>query len=139
MKSSILKPGKKYTFSDYFHFNCPTKQIVAEFGYTLTSQVLTFPEFTNYDPVAISALQARFYKLWPLLPLTSEQARRDFLIGPLLLEIIDVCEVEILVQYQLYVDELLSGFLDYLMRGKHELLVIEAKKGDMDKGIITHV
>lgn len=134
MKSSIFKPGKKYTFSDYFDFNYPTEQIVAEFGYTFALQVLTLPELTNYNPAAILALQATYYKILPQITFTSEIAKREFLIAPLLLEIVKATEVKIFVEYPLDIDEHLSGVLDYLMRAEHELLVIEAKKGDIDKG-----
>jgi hypothetical protein len=30
--STILKEDKKYTFSDYFELNNPTKEIIEEFG-----------------------------------------------------------------------------------------------------------
>lgn len=62
MKSSIFKPGKKYTFSDYFDFNYPTEQIVDEFGYTFALLALTLPELTNYNPAAISTSYNLFYR-----------------------------------------------------------------------------
>lgn len=134
MKGSIFREGKKYTFSDYFDFNYPTEEIVAELGYSFAFQIITLPETTAYNTEAIQALQATFYKILPQITLTSEIAKREFLIAPILLEIAKETDSKIYSEYPVDIDDRLSGSLDYLIRAKQELLVIEAKKGDIDKG-----
>ena len=38
------------------------------------------------------------------------------------------------VEYAIDVNDKLNGVMDYLIRSKQELVVIEAKKGDLEKG-----
>ena len=37
MVRQILKPGRKYTFSDYYHLNYPTDEITQLFGYSFAT------------------------------------------------------------------------------------------------------
>ena len=134
MKGSIFKEGKRYTFSDYVDFNYPTEEIVGEFGYSFAFQVLALPEATTYNADAIRALQATYYKILPQITLTSEIAKREFLIAPILLELVKETDSKIHSEYPIEIDDKLSGTLDYLIRARQELLVIEAKKGELDKG-----
>jgi len=134
MKGSIFKAGKKYTFSDYFDFNYPTEEIVAEFGYSYILQVITLPESTRHNKAPIEALKETYYKILPQITLTSEMAKREFLIAPLIFELAKETDSKIYIEYPLDIDDKLSGLLDYLIRARQELLVIEAKKGDIDKG-----
>jgi hypothetical protein len=41
---------------------------------------------------------------------------------------------QINVEYPIEIDEKLGGMLDYLIRSEQEIIVIEAKKGDLEKG-----
>jgi len=134
MKQSIFKQGKKYTFSDYFDFNYTTEEIVAELGYTFALQVLSLPKVTDYNQAAIETLKRNYYKIMPQITLNSETAKREFLIAPLMFELALETNSKIQVEYFLEIDDKLSGLLDYLIRAHQALLVIEAKKGDLDKG-----
>lgn len=134
MNTPILKEGKKYTFSDYFNLNNPTEEIVGAFGYSYALEVITLPKATDYDKIALENLKATYYKILPRITLTSEIAKREFLIAPILLELVKATESKINVEYPIDLDEKLSGFIDYLIRAKQNLIVIEAKKGDLDKG-----
>jgi len=134
MKKSIFKEGKKYTFSDYFDLKYPTEEIVGEFGYSFSLQVITLPESDTYNADAVKALQATYYTIFPKITLTSEIAKREFLIAPILLEIVKETDSKISIEYPIEIDDKLSGSLDYLIRARQQLLVVEAKKGDLDKG-----
>lgn len=134
MKKSIFKEGRKYTFKDYFDLANPPEEIVAEFGYTCALEVLNLPESNQYDAESIERLRQDFYRVLPRLSLTSETAKREFLIAPVLFEVAKETEARISVEYPLDVDDHLSGLLDYLIRAQQALIVIEAKKGDIDRG-----
>ena len=133
MSKSILRADKSYTFSDYFEFAYPTKDIVAEFDYHFKLQKLDLPRF-SVPHGALDRLRTNFYKKLPHISLTSEAAKREFLVAPLLFELLDYLEVEIDVEYPLNVNNRLSGNIDYLIRSVHHLIVVEAKKADLDKG-----
>lgn len=134
MKKSILKEGRKYTFSDYFELNNPTEEIVGEFGYFFTLEAIDLPTSKEYDREAIKNLKDTFYKVLPKIAMTSEISKREFLIAPILIEIAKVTDSKINVEYPIEIDDKLSGSVDYLLRSTQELIVIEAKKGDLDKG-----
>ncbi len=134
MKKSIFKEDKKYTFSDYFNLQNSTDEIVAEFGYSFAFEVINLPRFTDYDKNIINNLQKTYYNILPKIIITSEMAKREFLIAPLLLEIVKNTDLKINVEYPLEINDKLSGFLDYLLRSKQDLIVIEAKKKDLDSG-----
>ena len=61
-------------------------------------------------------------------------AKRDFMIAPVLWGIICHVNAKIKVEYPIEVDNKLGGSLDYLIHSNQEIIVIEAKKGDLDKG-----
>lgn len=134
MKKSIFKEGKKYTFNDYFEMNNPTEEIVGEFGYSFSYQVINLPQSTDYQVADIKTLRETYYQILPKISLNSEIAKREFLIAPILTEIARNTDSKINVEYTIEVDDKLSGVLDYLIRSNQELLIIEAKKGDLDKG-----
>jgi hypothetical protein len=134
MKKSIFKEGKRYTFSDYFELNNPTEEIVAELGYSFSSEVINFVKSNDSHNNDIKTLQETFYKILPNITINSEIAKREFLIAPILVELTKTTNSKINVEYSIDVNDKLSGSLDYLIRLKQELIVIEAKKGDLDKG-----
>jgi hypothetical protein len=127
-----FKEGKKYTFSDYFDFNNPPEEIANEFGYEFDTQAI---DFSLEPPVnEIKKLQEIFYENLPKISLNSEMAKRYFMIAPLLWEIIRHVNAKINVEYPIEVDDKLGGLLDYLVHSEQEIIIIEAKKGDLDKG-----
>ena len=134
MKKSVFKEGKKYTFSDYFELNNPTEEIVAELGYSLALRDLNLPQSKDIDPDILDEIQTSYYELLPKITLNSEVAKREFMIAPLLHKVIRQIDAKLNIEYPIDVNERLSGSLDYLIRSKQELVVIEAKKGDLDRG-----
>ncbi|WP_083234214.1 hypothetical protein [Candidatus Marithrix sp. Canyon 246] len=134
MKTSIFKKNKKYTFSDYFEMNHPTKEIAAEFGYSFAFEVMQLPKYSDYDKDFVKTLQETYYTILPKINLNSEMAKREFLVAPLLLEIARTSDITINIEYSLNVNDKLSGLLDYLLIANQDLIIIEAKKKDIDNG-----
>lgn len=134
MRKPIFKEGKKYTFKDYFDLPNPIDDIVSELGYSYSLEVIDLPESKTCNIESILLLKESYYKVLPRITLTSEAAKKEFLIAPILFEVAKETESKISVEYPIEVDERLSGYLDYLIRSKQDLIVIEAKKGDIDRG-----
>jgi len=132
MVKSILNKEKSYTFSDYFELNYPTKDIVAEFDYKYTLTRLILPKGKLNGE--LNRLKEAFYKRLPHISLTSETARRAVLVDPVLLELFDYVEINMDIEYPIYVNEYLKGNIDYLLRSVQDLVVVEAKKADMERG-----
>ena len=133
MHHALLKPQRHYIFKDYFNFSNPPDEIAAEFGYDFALEVLQLPSVPA--PLEVTQrLEATYYRVLPKVPLTSETARREVFIAPLLLEIVQLLEAKLNIEYPLNVAANLNGILDYLLRTETALLVVEAKKGDLDRG-----
>lgn len=113
MSKPLFKEDRKYTFSDYFYFTNPTEEIAHYFGYSLTTKILDFPISTEIDGASIASLQESFYEVLPNITLDSEMAKRDFMIAPILWEVIRHAKAKISVEYQIDIDDRLSGSLDY--------------------------
>ena len=132
MKRQILEEGKSYTFSDYFDLSNPTKEIVAEFGYQFRLKKVDLPR-SPFDG-SLEKLKNNFYKKLPHISLNSETAKREVLVAPVLLELLDFIEIDIDIEYPLNVSNQLKGNIDYFIRSSGNLVVIEAKKADLERG-----
>jgi len=129
----ILQEGKRYTFSDYFELNYPTKNVLEEFGYSYSFEELVLPRSTQEMP-HVESLRRTYVRKLPYISLTSETAKREFYISPLLLELLNYIHPDIDVEYPLDAGENLSGTIDYFLKFRSDVVIIEAKKGDMEKG-----
>ena len=134
MARSIFKENKKYTFSDYFELNIPVDEIITELGYSFRLKEINIPFKTEIKPEVIERLQNSYYELLPKITLNSEIAKREFMIAPVLYEVIRDIEAKLNIEYPIYIDEKLSGFIDYLIKSKQQVIIIEAKRGNLDKG-----
>lgn len=134
MPRKIFKEGKKYTFSDYFEMGNPIEEILSELGYAFSTQVIDLPKNTNFDKKVVESIRASYYLLLPKISLNSEIAKRELMIAPLLHEVIKIIDVKLNIEYPIDIDDRLSGTIDYLLRSRQDLIVIEAKKGDLEKG-----
>ncbi|WP_069472095.1 hypothetical protein [Candidatus Marithrix sp. Canyon 246] len=134
MSKSIFKKDKRYSFSDYFYMSNPTEEILAELGYSLNFEEIQFPLSQNVETTSVDKLKNVYYRLLPKITLNSEIAKREFMIAPLLHQVMLDIDAKLNIEYPIDIDDKLNGFLDYLIRSKQELIVIEAKKGDLERG-----
>ncbi|EDN70191.1 conserved hypothetical protein [Beggiatoa sp. PS] len=112
----------------------PTAEIVAELGYSFLTKNLTLPRSENIDEVLLENLRSSYYAIIPKISVNSEAAKREIMIAPILHSVIRTVEAKLNIEYALEVDDKLSGIIDYWFHAKHEFIVIEAKKGDLEQG-----
>jgi hypothetical protein len=129
----ILQEGANYTFRSYFELPNDGDEILAEFGYRLKYARLTLPQ-TDRALEGIQALQQTLESTLPYVQLTSETARREILVAPVLTRVAVICQRVLRIEYPLKVNNFLQGNLDYLIRSPHNLVVVEAKRDDMTRG-----
>ena len=130
---SVIQPDQAYTFADYFKLNYDTEDVLAYFGYSFQPQSVTLPR-SRQSLDRLDNLKQRIEESLPYLGLTNEMARREFLIAPVLMELIHYTHVRIKVSYPLTITEQLKGELDYFLQLESQLIVIEAKNADLQKG-----
>lgn len=134
-RSAIIQADQSYTFADYFKLNFAPQDILAYFGVTLQRQLLTLPRYAG--PLdRLSDLKTRIEESLPRLSLTSEMARREFLIAPVLTDILHYTQATLNVEYPVAVSNQLKGSLDYLLQNGDTFLVIEAKNEDLERGFV---
>ena len=132
-RRKILQDGKSYSFRQYFELPYEPDEILAEFGYGLTIGNLSLPASKqSFD--RLPNLRQQIEEVLPLVSLTSEMARREVLVSPVLLEIVRQCRCQLKIEYPLMVNDRLKGNLDYLLRAKSSVAVVEAKRDDLSRG-----
>lgn len=132
-KQKILDEGREYTFRSYFELPYETDEILAEFDYSLVVGNLSLPH-TSREIGDIASLKQRITETLPFVSLSSETARRESLVSPVLLDLVRYCQCQLRFEYTLNVNRWLKGNLDYLVKSDRELLIIEAKNDDMTRG-----
>ncbi len=128
----ILNPQETYTFSRYFELAFDPEDILAELGYGLTRSPLIFPQFLgelNYFDLKNRLQQNLLY-----VDLTSETARREVMIAPLLLELCRYTKARLKIEYPIAINNFLKGSLDYYLQTDNILLIVEAKNADLARG-----
>ena len=132
-KIPVIQPDQSYTFGDYFKLNYDPEEILAYFGYSFQPQSLELPK-SERELERLENLKQRLQESLPYVSLTSEAARREFLIAPVLMELIYYTQARLKVEYSLMVNDQLKGALDYYLQSENHLLVIEAKNADLQRG-----
>jgi hypothetical protein len=135
LRNPIIQPDQSYTFSDYFKLNFAPQDILAYFGASLQRRALTLPRYTG-ELDRLTDLKARIEESLPRLSLTSEMARREFLIAPVLTDVLHYTQATLNVEYPVAVSNQLKGSLDYLLQNGQTFLVIEAKNEDLERGFV---
>ena len=134
-RPSIIDPNKSYSFADYFKLNFAPQDILAYFGVTLERRNLTLAQYQG-SLDRLDSLKERIEESLPLLTLTSEMARREFLIAPVLMDLLHYTGARLDVEYSVAVNNQLKGSLDYLLQKQQSFLVIEAKNEDLERGFV---
>jgi hypothetical protein len=129
----VLQPGTSYTFRSYFDMPYEPEDILAVFGYTLQRAAVGLPQ-SSMPLERLPHLKASLEERLPYISLTSEAARRELLIAPVLLDVVHYTQAQLRIEYPLHVTEQLKGSLDYYLYTDRRLLVIEAKHADLARG-----
>ena len=138
MNPNFKLPLQLSSFSSYFELKARAEDIAVAWGYTLERQILELPQTTETLPW-VPLLQQRLTSMLTLTDLTSEQARREVLIGPVLTEVALHLRARLEIEFPIEIADNLRGTLDYLLQTTHHLLVIEAKHADPTRGFMQLV
>jgi len=130
----IINPEQSYTFSKIFELKIEPKDLAKYFGYFFARKKLNLSQYQG-ELDRINQLKERIEEILPYASLSSEAARREILISPLILDLVHYTKSEIFIEYSIKVTEQLQGSLDYFLENVNNLLVIEAKKEDLDYGM----
>lgn len=133
MRRPILQPQQSDTFRSYFEMSFEPEDILAEFSYSLQRAYLNLEKSTAQLD-RLTNLKSRIEESLPYISLTTEAARRELLIAPILLDLVHYTHVQLRIEYPLTVTEQLKGSLDYYLHSDRKLLVVDAKNADLSRG-----
>lgn len=133
MRPLSIAPNTSLSFADYFKLGLATEDIASYFGYTFASSALTLPRTATSIPW-YNDLRQRLTESLPFVSLSTEAARREFLIAPIIIDLARYFQVKVRIEYPLKVSEQLQGTLDYYLHAEQQLLIIEAKNADLERG-----
>lgn len=128
----VLDPNSSYTFSQYFGLPFDRADILADLGCRADRQLLQLPKFEGKTD-HIEELLGQIQDGIQYVGLGSEQARREFLIAPVIREVCRQSRQSVRVEYPIAVSDWLKGSFDYYFQATN-LLVIEAKRDNLDNG-----
>ncbi len=130
----VLDPNESYTFSKYFDLPYSPKDILADLGCTLERTDHEDLPYTERELDWLAELAQSMRRRLKRVNTTTEQARREALIFPLLDRICDLFDYSINIEYTVSVSNWLKGSLNYYISNPSNLLIIEAKQSDLTKG-----
>ncbi len=132
-RQPLLDPNRSYTFSNYFELGFTADDLVAEFGYSFERKFLNLPQYSD-ELDRITDLKQRIEEILPYVDLENEATRREILIAPIISDLIHYSHAKLRIEYSIQVDHRLQGKLDYFLRSTNNLIVIEAKQADINRG-----
>jgi hypothetical protein len=134
-KPTILKPGERYTFNQYFDMNYAAEDILADLGCSIVRTRIDFPKA---EPEVVSQsydfLKRYLERNLEFVNPVSEISRREVLIAPTLMEVCATAHATLNIEYTVTVSDWLRGNLDYYIPAPNNFLIIEAKQADLAKG-----
>jgi hypothetical protein len=133
-----LKNGN-YTFSDYFKMNISSQNLAKVFGYRFEMDRVDFREIELDDKLIdfINNFHKNFNKVKKRINLNSEMAKREFLIAPIIYELVKNIELSVDIEANTYYDKTLKGSIDYVLSNNSNIFIaIEAKNSDIERGVL---
>jgi hypothetical protein len=134
-KNNIISKNSTYTFSDYFKLVDYRDEIIEYFGYSFFITNYKFPHVDN-KTLDLKTLKESLEKNINHIDINTEIAKREFMIAPILMNLIDYIHPKIKVEFPLTFNHQLKGTLDYYLQSNDDLLIIEAKNSDLERGFM---
>jgi hypothetical protein len=125
-----LLEDRPYSFSEIFQLNIPTADLVPALGYGFSRE---FVEFSAQPPVDVSSLEQEFREVLPYTDLNSEQARRETIVSSIVKFLVRRLQCRLSYEYSIQ-SERLYGNVDYFLQKQFQVVVIEAKRNDLENG-----
>lgn len=128
----VLDPQANYIFSCYSELAFDIEDILADLDCQFDRDLLDLEPYQgHFDRLPL--LQEQISDGIRYTTLNSEQARREFLIAPLIREICRATQQRVRIEYPIVVSNWLRGTLDYYFQAQN-LVVIEAKRDNLSQG-----
>lgn len=130
----VLDPQASYTFHSYFEMWYNVADILADLGFGYDRRYLQLPQSErSLDTTRIEeTLQRNLRYAEP----SSEAARREMLIAPVLVELCELLDARLDIEYPIKVSNWLKGSIDYRVVTANTITIIEAEQADLTHGFV---
>lgn len=130
----LLDPKGSYTFHSYFEMRHNIADILTDLGYTYDRRELNLPE--SGRALELEALKATLKRNLRRIDPASETARQQALIAPVLVELCEIIDAQLDIEYPISVSNWLKGVVDYRIAASSSMLIVEAKQADLTHGFV---
>lgn len=124
IKTSVISPTRKLEFQDYRKLRAASEDIFKHFGYLTENKLLKLPCCKKI--AGLEYLKGNLKDAVINIDLETERAKREFMIAPLVSEILHQTKAKLRVSYWFEVSFQLKGYLSYFFSQNENLLLIES-------------
>jgi hypothetical protein len=124
--------SRSYTFSEYFDLQIPADELIRDLGYHYRREQIQ----PRLPVVEVGFDVSTVLNVMKRTRTVNESTKRETIVSPIVQAIVLETDTELRIEYPISVTPQLRGSLDYLVSKENfaELLVIEAKRNDLDYG-----
>ena len=110
------------------------QDLAKEFGYSFERKWLNLPQYTG-ELDRSQQTQERIEEILPYVSLTSDRAKREILVSPIMRDLIYYTKANVRIEYPIKATEQLQVILDYFIKSTQCAVVTFAKGADTDFGM----
>ena len=130
----VLDPKANYTFHSYFEMRYNVADILADLGFGYDRRYLRLPQSDR--PLDTRRIEETLNRNLRYVEPSSEAARREMLIAPILVELCELIDGRLDIEYPIKVSNWLKGSIDYRVVTANTITVVEAKQADLTHGFV---
>lgn len=105
-----------------------------DFGYSFERKWLNLPQYTG-ELDRSPQTQERIEEILPYVSLTSDRAKREILVSPIIRDLIHYTKAKVRIEYPIQVTEKSQQILDYFIKSNQCTVITFAKGADTDFGM----
>ncbi|MCA6604057.1 MAG: hypothetical protein IM531_06130 [Pseudanabaena sp. M090S1SP1A06QC] len=110
------------------------QDLVKEFGYSFERKWLNLPQYTG-ELDRSPQTQERIEEILPYVSLTSDRAKREILVSPIIRDLIHYTKAKVRIEYPIQTTEKSQQILDYFIKSNQCTVITFAKGADTDFGM----
>ena len=130
----ILNLEEGYSFGSFFELKIEAQDLAKEFGYSFERKWLNLPQYRG-ELDRSPQTQERIEEMLPHVSLTSDRAKREILVSPIMRDLIYYTKANVRIEYPIQSTEQLQVVLDYFIKSHQCIVVTFAKGADTDFGM----
>lgn len=130
----ILNLEEGYSLGNFFELKIEAQDLAKQFGYSFERKWLKLPQYTG-ELDRSPQTQERIEEVLPHVSLTSDRAKREILVSPIIRDLIHYTKANVRIEYPIQTTEKSQQILDYFIKSTQCAVITFAKGADTDFGM----